>query len=317
MINYRSYSDLCDILLTNKHKLPTGIDLVIGVPRSGMTPANILANILDCGVVDFYSYLKNVNVKGGLRYKNKEKKAFEYKKVLVFDDSIVTGTSNNTIRTELNKLSSNKDVKFLFGVVYATNKSKELIDFYFELVEYPRVFQWNIFNHDIIENASFDLDGVLCIDVPEVYNDDGEKYIKYIENVDVLIKPGRVIDRIVTCRLEKYREITEKWLIKNDIKYNELIMLNLPDGKERRLWNKYGEFKAQNYKSKHSLFVESSFEQSVIISNITGKSVYCVDRNQMVSSQIKYYESNFIYQIKKSLVLAKVLKVLRSILQKK
>lgn len=317
MINYRSYNDLCNILLKNRHKLPHDIDLIVGIPRSGMTPSYILANILDCGAIDFYSYLNNVMVKGGLRFNGKEKRAFEHKKVLIFDDSIVTGTSHNRIKIEIEKLQLQFDVEFLYGVAFATDKSKELIDFYFELVEYPRVFQWNMYNHDIIEHASFDLDGVLCVDVPEHVNDDGEKYMDYIENVNVLIKPARVIDRIVTCRLEKYRVITESWLQKNDIKYNELIMLNLPDGKARRLWNKYGEFKAANYKANHLLFVESSFEQAIIISNKTGKSVYCVDRNQMITTAIDYHESNFVSRIKKSLLRRKSLQILNSILRKR
>tara|TARA_R110000850_G_scaffold20864_3_gene61810 strand:+ start:2141 stop:3088 length:948 start_codon:yes stop_codon:yes gene_type:complete len=315
MINYRSYNDLCNILLKNKKILPKNIDLIVGVPRSGMTPSYILANIMDCGVVDFYSYLKNVNVKGGLRYKNKEKKAFEYKKVLIFDDSIVTGTSNKKVKKEIDQLFLSEDVEFLFGVVFATQSSKQFIDYYFELVEYPRVFQWNIFNHDIIENSCFDLDGVLCVDVPENVNDDGFKYVNYIENVEVLIKPERTIDRIVTCRLEKYREITEKWLRKNDIKYNELIMLDLPDGKSRRLWNKHGDFKASNCNNKHLLFVESSFEQAVTISNKTGKSVYCVDTNQMIFTEIEYVESNFISYIKKSLLVGRFLMILKKIVK--
>ena len=42
------------------------------------------------------------------------------------------------------------------------------------------------------------------------------------------------INTIVTSRLEKYREPTEKWLKDHGVKYKQLIMLDLPSAEERR-----------------------------------------------------------------------------------
>jgi len=39
---------------------------------------------------------------------------------------------------------------------------------------------------------------------------------------------------IVTCRLEKYRQQTEAWLIKHGVRYEELHMWDVPSKSERR-----------------------------------------------------------------------------------
>ena len=42
-MNYRSISDLNNIILQRLSILPRDFDLIVGVPRSGMLPANLLA----------------------------------------------------------------------------------------------------------------------------------------------------------------------------------------------------------------------------------------------------------------------------------
>jgi uncharacterized HAD superfamily protein/hypoxanthine phosphoribosyltransferase len=312
MINYRSYNDLVSIVKDKINILPKNIDLVVGIPRSGMIPAYMIANLIDCGAIDFYSFLRNEEVRGGARFKNREKKAFEFKNVLFFDDSIMTGKALTKIQDQLDETVNNLEMEISYGVVYATEISKLKVDYFFEIVEYPRLFQWNIFNHLIIENSCFDLDGVLCYDVPEEFNDDGEKYIKYIETVQVYIKPIRPIKKIVTCRLEKYRHVTENWLEKNEIIYEELIMLQLSNGEERRRWNKHGEYKAEIFKTSNSeLFIESSYNQAVLIAECTGKSVYCVDSNQMIGALLESKQSNLLIRINRKTFLNKLFKRIR------
>lgn len=301
MINYRSYNDMFNVIVANISILPTDIDLIVGIPRSGMAPAYIIGNILDCGVTDFYSFIRNEKVKGGRRFLDREKESLNYKKILILDDSVNSGTALSKIKNEINSILILENCpQILFAAVYATEKTKSLIHYFFEIVDCPRVFQWNLFSHDIIQNACFDLDGVLCHDVTEEVNDDGEKYLHFIENVGLLIKPGKKIDKIVTCRIEKYRDVTVKWLNKNDIHYNELIMLDFPDGISRRKWNRHAEYKAEVYlKCNNQLFIESSIEQATKISNLTGKAVYCFDTKQMINTEIVSKTSTLNYQIDK------------------
>jgi len=112
------------------------------------------------------------------------------------------------------------------------------------------------------------LDGVLCAD-PSI-DDDGPLYINEITNAPEKFIPKYTINNIVTCRLEKYRNITEQWLLKHNIKYNNLIMLNFNTKDERIKWGKHAEYKAEKYLvSNDVIFFESSLAQAKIIKNIS------------------------------------------------
>ena len=53
-MNYRSVSDLNEVILRNIHIIPRDIDLVVGVPRSGMMPANLLSLYLNLPYTDIH-----------------------------------------------------------------------------------------------------------------------------------------------------------------------------------------------------------------------------------------------------------------------
>jgi orotate phosphoribosyltransferase len=108
-------------------------------------------------------------------------------------------------------------------------KSRDRVDFYSKLVDHPRCFEWNIMHHAFLERSCIDLDGILCKDPTNDENDDGQNYRHFLINVEPLLRPSVEIGWIVTCRLEKYRKLTEEWLRKHSIKYKNLVMMNLPD----------------------------------------------------------------------------------------
>ena len=47
-MNYRNIDDLNHCILQHLSILPRDFDLIVGVPRSGMFPANLLALYLTC-----------------------------------------------------------------------------------------------------------------------------------------------------------------------------------------------------------------------------------------------------------------------------
>jgi uncharacterized HAD superfamily protein len=140
-----------------------------------------------------------------------------------------------------------------------------------------------VLNHTILEKSCFDIDGVLCVDPSSEQNDDGPKYREFILNAKPLFIPGATIGALVTSRLEKYRPETEEWLKKNNIRYKELYMLDLPDMAARQKANSHGSFKASVYKSNaFKLFVESEPRQAAEINRLTGKPVLCTLDFEMV-----------------------------------
>lgn len=289
-MNYRNISDLNDIILKRLHIIPRDFDLVVGVPRSGMLPANLLALYLNRPYTDIDSFLNGHIYKAGAR--SQFFNSTGLKKVLVVDDSVASGSALQECKEKLNHLSDKFDIKYC--TIYAAPGKEKLVDYYFETVGLPRYFQWNILNHTTLEKACFDIDGVLCADPSPEQNDDGEKYIDFILNAPPLFIPGSTIGTIVTSRLEKYRAHTEAWLKANHVKYNELVMLDLPDMAARQKANNHGQHKAKAYMAKpYVLFVESELSQAIEINRISKKPVLCTANFQMI-----FDSESVIYNIK-------------------
>jgi len=289
-MNYRSINDLNNTILKQLHLIPRDIDLVVGVPRSGMLPANLLALYLNLPYTDIHSFMN------GFIYKSGARKQFfnetEYKNILVVDDSIASGSAIKECKSDLAHLESKFNIKYC--AIYYTPENGNLADYALESVPTPRYFQWNIFNHTTLEKACFDIDGVLCVDPTEEQNDDGELYTSFLLNAAPLYIPGAKIGTIVTSRLEKYRSETVIWLEKNGIQYDKLVMLNLPDMKARQKANNHAGHKAKEYQVSHyNLFVESDLGQAIEINKRTKKPVFCTENFEMI-----YNSESFVYNLK-------------------
>jgi len=276
---YRNISDLNQIILKRLSIIPRDFDLIVGIPRSGMLPANLLALYLNKPYTDIHSFLNGHIYKAGARSQFFDLK--EFRKILVVDDSIASGSAMLECKENLKHLDSQFSISYC--AVYVIPGKEKMVDYYFEVVPLPRYFQWNIFNHSTLEKACFDIDGVLCVDPAPEQNDDGEKYLDFVLNALPLFIPGSKIGTIVTSRLEKYRKETETWLAAHKVKYNELVMLDLPDMEARQRANSHAEHKARTYMSKpYVLFIESSMEQALEINRISKKPVLCTENFEMV-----------------------------------
>ncbi len=276
---YRNVSDLNKIILKRLSIIPRDFDLIVGIPRSGMLPANLLALYLNKPYTDINSFLNGHIYKAGARGQFFDIK--DFKKILIVDDSIASGSAISKSKESLKNLTSDFSIKYC--AIYVIPGKENLVDYYFEVVPLPRYFQWNILNHTSLEKACFDIDGVLCVDPLPEQNDDGEKYIDFILHAQPLFIPGSRIGTIVTSRLEKYRRETEIWLEANNVKYNQLVLLDLPDMEARMKANCHAEHKAKTYMSKsYILFIESSLSQAIVINRITKKPVLCTENFEMI-----------------------------------
>lgn len=281
-MNYRSFADLSKDIKSNLHKIPRDVSLIVGIPRSGLLPANLLAVYLNLPLTDIDSFINKKILSTGFRGKQYEKEAFNGK-ILIVDDSIYSGKALNVVKEKLAAVPEFKNLEILYCCIYVYPNCKDMIDIPMVLLDMPRVFEWNIFHHKVLESACVDIDGVLCIDPTKEENDDGENYIKFLGNASPYIIPKRKINTLVTTRLEKYRTHTEAWLKKHGIEYEELVMLDLPDKATRIKLNNRGEYKAEAFKQrKHcTIFIESERGQAQKIFELSGKTVYCVDTNEM------------------------------------
>lgn len=305
MINFRSYQDLHNTIRNNIDVIPSDVDLIVGIPRSGLLVANLVALALNKPMTDLDGFIHNKIIKSGTRLTDQPCDLKMIKKALIIDDSLNLGNALGDVKVKL-KGHSFKG-KILFSAVYVTPGQEDILDLYFEICPQPRVFEWNIMHHGILEQSCVDIDGVLCRDPTDLENDDGPKYLDFISNVPPSVIPSRTISHLVTSRLEKYRDPTVKWLKKSGIKFNNLVMMQYKSREERMAANNYGEFKAQSFeKSGCELFIESSHEQAITINRLTNKDVYSYNKSLMLqgrdtSNRIKLEKSLLFNKSKDSL----------------
>lgn len=281
-MNYRSLADLNDTIITNLHRLPRDIDLVVGVPRSGLLAANLLSLVSNIPLTDLDSFLQGRVYSSGTtkRTAQLDRDLADMRRILVLDDSISSGAAMREARERIAAAGLQADI--LFAAVYGIRASHPEVDFVFEQVKLPRIFQWNFMHHIVLEQACVDIDGVLCLDPTDQENDDGDAYRRFLDKAVPLHTTSRRIGWLVTSRLEKYRDLTEAWLKRQGIEYGELVMLDLPSKKERQRLGAHGSFKAEFYrKSDSTLFIESEERQAETIARLSGKPVLCVETHQI------------------------------------
>ena len=279
-LEFRTFQQLTSTIRKNLYKLPSDIDVVVGIPRSGIIPAYIIALFLNKNVCSINEFVNNLLPQKGERAIN-ENQQKEKRKILIVDDSINTGKALSKVKEQLKSIDQSKyDIEYC--CIYAIEESKNKVDYYFEIVEQPRMFQWNYLNHSNSSVSCYDMDGVLCVDPTDEENDDGEKYINFILNAKPLYIPTYTINSIVTSRLEKYRAQTEEWLKQHNVKYQNLYMLDLPTAEERRKLNCHADFKAKIFSSLQNCkyFIESNRNQAIKIAELTGKQCICVETDE-------------------------------------
>lgn len=277
MITFRSVEYTNQLIKENLTNVPT-VDCIVGIPRSGMLPATLLALYLGKPLLTLEQLWHTTTH----QYSSRIMFNSHIRSVLIVDDSCDSGNALSKVRGSLASMGSligNVDVKFC--AIYVTKRGKDYVDFYFEQVEQPRVFEWNILDHNILQKSCVDMDGVLCADPTHEQNDDGKNYLEFLEHATPLYIPHYTIHSIVSCRLEKYRPQTEKWLKDHNVHYHNLFMMDVADAETRRKIGGYGEFKAKIYKEQENteLFIESEPFQAELINVLSHKTVYCVSTN--------------------------------------
>lgn len=275
MINFRSINDL-DMLIRSKLSMIPSVDCIVGIPRSGMLPATLIALYLGKPLIQIEEIEHRIIVQYSTRFPLTTKAQH----ILVVDDSCSSGAAMTKAKSYLEQFANK--LTFTYCAVYATQYAinKGVLDFYFERLEHVRLFEWNILDHNILQRSCVDLDGVLCVDPTPEENDDGKKYLKFLSDAKPKFIPHYTIKQIVTCRLEKYRSPTIQWLNAHNVKCESLQMMNVNTIAERHAIG-HANYKANIYQhSNAELFIESDNKQAEQIHAITGKPVYSVNANK-------------------------------------
>lgn len=268
-MNFITYNQLKRDVIDWAEDLPKDLDVIVGVERSGLIPATILALYLNIPVITLNDYLRGY-FGGEMSYLDSKVKIGSLCNAIVIDDSSCSGRAMKHIKEMLDN-----DFTYKTGAVYTTKESVGELDYYYKFVDLPRMFEWNFQHNDNLNNALLDIDGVIFKEPP--LEDDTEAYRAYLENPIPLYIPTVPVMGLVTGRLEKYREITERTLAEYGIKYDTLVMANYDSPQERRK-DSMAVVKAQEFNnSKATVFIESSKGQADIMRKMCMKDIICIE----------------------------------------
>jgi orotate phosphoribosyltransferase len=284
-MNYRSIRDLTHDLL--RWDLPSDLEVIVGIPRSGLLAATILALHRNVRLTTVEGLLRGELIHGGPRSPEDPGDFLRQpRKVLVLDDSLLTGTQMAAVRKRLMPLEHRH--ARLYAAVYVHPGNEHLVDLFYESIPTPCVFAWNVMHHCLLAQACVDIDGVLCRDPSVSEDDDGTEYVKYITNVQPRCVPTYRIKYLVTSRHERYRRPTEEWLSGHGIAYDHLIMRASPaTGAERNGASAPAKFKASVYRATDTqLFIEGSPGQANDIARLSGGAVLCTDTMELVQPSV-------------------------------
>ena len=297
-----SYNQLTEDTLALLPQIPKDVDAIVGVSRSGIFPASILAMHLHLPYFIFRrsGYLDVVDCGSGWRFLDKnifhKDKSYDvtlksFKHVLVVDDNSQSGTSNKITRNNIQKYCN----KFTLANVYVNKRSNHKPDISTREITFPIFMEWNAFNsiYTKYKRMAFDFDGILCEDCYASDDDDGPKYLNFINNARLKYKVNRKIPLIVTARIEKYRNPTLKWLERHGMSVDKLIMHPAKTLEERRK-DDIAAYKAKHFQKfcetnsngSHwsmitSFFVESNDKQAKRIASLSSGMVICPPSNQV------------------------------------
>lgn len=277
-VNFKDISDIRNDVRKLAHELPASIDLVVGIPRSGLLAANLFCLYRNLPMTDVDRLCDYKFIDTGRRYDGSL--SFEdVDHVLVLDDSVNSGSQMRETKQRLAEEDFPFDITY--GAVYASVEGCRYVDVWADVVPNPRVFEWNIMHHIKLRDSCVSINGVLCREpIPEEIGDE-ESYREFLREVEPNIVPSEEIGWLVTSRPAEYRKETKRWLDKHGISYSNLVMMDRSDTDEQDLGN-YVEYKSKVYDEVDAFFfIEGSLDQAREIHERTGKAVYCYSAVKM------------------------------------
>jgi orotate phosphoribosyltransferase len=257
--------------------LPANTSKIIGVARSGLTAANLVAMFMH-RPVEVMRQSKGDVIEGGNGWRLTGNTSSDGA-VVVIDDTVMTGNSFMDVIPRIRKVYPNA----ISAAIYCNPNANVKPDLWVRELPWPHLLEWNLFNSILSPSMAVDFDGILCHDCPPGHDDDGWRYERFLQGVKPLYYMRRTtIPMIVTARLEKYRPQTMDWLARHGMSVQELIMWPGSDYRERST-EKVAQFKATHYsrflthkyRIQPTLFVESDANQAQRIAQISGGLVVC------------------------------------------
>jgi orotate phosphoribosyltransferase len=258
-------------------KLPPNTSRIIGVSRSGLLPASLIAMTLHLPLL-IVRQSRGDMIDGGNGWRLTGNTGGDGPAVVI-DDTVMTGNSFKHVMPIVWKEFPNA----ISAAVYVNPAARIFPNITGRSLPHPHLLEWNLFNSVFSNHFAVDFDGILCNDCHPHDDDDGERYRRFLESTPLKYAARRVkIPLIVTARLEKYRTETMAWLDRHGIRADKIIMGPWQDNRERARAN-IGEWKGKHFIEfmhrrhhvKPPMFIESEERQAREIARVSGGVVVC------------------------------------------
>jgi hypothetical protein len=256
------------------------VDLIVGIARSGLIPASVLATHLHVPLMSWDRTTGLQEVGAGIRMDGYE--AGPVRRVALVDDTAATGFIMQKAAPAVQDRFP--DAEIVRTVVYTRAEASPHLDLFAAVYPGLHYLEWNFVNAGHGEGAGYDFDGILCEDITADDDDDGPRYQRALTDAKPLYLPRRrTIPLIVTARGEDRREVTLDWLARHGVTCHELVMRDFPRPDESEWARVVGTWKGQRYHdSGTTLFIESGPDQAAVIAEVSGKPVLCPELGRVI-----------------------------------
>lgn len=262
--------------------LPADVDAVVGVARSGLLPASLVAALLHLPEYAVSRWAGVVDVGHGSRlaagdpaHLTGPRPPAEPTHVLVIDDTAARGRQMPHARRLVRERFPGARVTT--AVVYAHPLGRRAVDRCAAVLPGDHYLEWNWINSPHLRAVAVGLGGVLCEPCRPGDDDDGPRYAQHVRDARRLHAPQNfAVPVIVTGRHERYRPETEGWLRRHGAKWERLVMRDFPRPPADRFAAEVARFKAAAAR-RHGvrLFAESCPVQAEAIAREAGVPVIC------------------------------------------
>lgn len=223
-LRFLRVADLAQDTMRLIPQLPPNASGIVGIPRSGMLPAGVLATSLQLPLYYLDPDRGPVPMPGGGRERLLRRGDGP---LIVVDDTTWRGLSMQRARQLLGNTPA------IYTAVYV--RDPKHVDLY--AVHHPgsHVLEWNIFNNaplagspafrEFVGGAACDFDGILCEDPIVSDHVDLPRFLAWLSNARPLYVPRQVPVRLViSFRLEAWRAQTQAWLDRWGIRVQEMVL---------------------------------------------------------------------------------------------
>lgn len=280
MFGYVSIAQLSADIRANIHRIPADVDLVVGIPRSGMIPAYMIGLFVNTMVTDLETFLANGRLGHGRTRKVGVNLVEPHaaRHVLLVDDSVRSGASMQACLARVQAAGFTGKLTTCAAIVVPDQHLA--VDLFFRDMPQPRIFEWNALHHSEVRHSCFALDGLLCADPPMSENARG--YEDWLHTAQPLFKPNGVIGHIVSERSSKFLDITGDWLTAHDISCSHLHLRGESSSAGMFTHAAHVKHKARIYReSGAALFYESNPRRAQEIASDAGRAVMCIGDMQL------------------------------------